>query len=90
MNEQNIETSPELEIPSGLSAIFLPDMKGVDPTGQEITLTEKDSLAKMNEFLSKLNAMGVEIKATIPVSVPVEGGFGGGGSTTKQMAIVKR
>lgn len=75
-------------IPSGLSAIFLPELGGDDVE----PLEAKELLDRINKFLRLLTKAGIDVKGVVTVDVNVGGKIGIVGDIIeeRQLLIVKK
>lgn len=92
MAETDRPTPDQLNIPQGLSALYLPELADRNQFGEPKPISSDEVLARTNRFLAELTSQGVEIKAVVPVQVskPPLPGVVGQGVETKQMIIVNR
>jgi hypothetical protein len=88
------KTDNHIEIPPGLSALYLPDLTRRNPNriGTSEPMSPEEVLAQTNKFLAELTRQGVEVKAAIPVQVRGQPIPGAANQTveTRQIIIVKR
>ena len=92
MTEQDGPKPDQINIPAGLSALYLPELADKNQFGDTKLINPEEVLARTNAFLAELTSQGVEVKAVIPVQVakPPRAGVIGQSTETKQMIIVNR